>query len=617
MKKDQIGPSNNILEVNLTKKSFHTYKVTKKERKEYLGAKGLALKLLYNRMKPGVDPLGPDNYLALMMGPLLGTGAPCSGRFSSVSKSPLTRVFTHASCGGPFGMQLKTAGWDGLLITGKADKPTYLEINEDGVTFKDASNLWGMDTTEIQKNLGSKGDALVIGPAGENLVRFANICSGHRFLGRCGHGAVMGSKNLKAILAIGGTHKILPVEEDEFKKVKKLATKYINRNEITSDKYRNFGTNANVRLCNEVGILPVQNFTKGKSPHAEKIAGEVVKENHNTKHHTCKPCTILCGKKGTFAGKELTVGEYETAGLLGSNLNIFDPVKIAQWNKICGDMGMDTISSGATLGWVMEATEKGLVKTFLKFGETEGIEEALKDIAFARGFGKEMGQGTRELAKKYGGMDFAMQVKGLEMPAYDPRGSYGQGLSYAVANRGGCHLSTAIFAMENFFHLLKPYTIRAKADFVKFFENMYCCINSLHTCQFTAFAYTLEVPLTKYTPKTMLAFMMQYLPEVAVNLVDFSIYTKLWSTTTGIKVSNAEFMKAGNRIHLLERYMNTREGISRKDDTLPERFLKEGRECDPENHTVPLDTMLNIYYNVRGYVKNGIPKKAVLERHGI
>jgi aldehyde:ferredoxin oxidoreductase len=617
MKKEHKGAFNKVLEINLTKQEYTIYKVKPKERKMYLGAKGLALKLLYDRMKPRLDPLGPDNYLAFMMGPLLGSGAPCSGRFSSVTKSPLTGIFTHSSCGGPFGMELKTAGYDGVLVYGKAKKRTYLLIDEKGVQFKDASKLWGMDTVNVQKELGPKGAALVIGPAGENLVSFANIASGHRFLGRGGAGAVMGSKNLKAVLAIGGAYKIVPVQKEEFAALKKVATKYINSNDVTSNKYRNYGTTANVRLCNEAGILPVKNFKTGQHVDHDKIAGETVKAKYDTKHATCRPCTILCGKKGTFAGKELIVSEYETVGLMGSNLGIFDPVKIAIWNKVCGDMGMDTISAGNVIGWVMEATEKGLVKSSLKFGKTKGIDETLRDMALRKDFGKEMGQGTKRLADKYGGKEFAIQVKGLEMAAYDPRGCFGQGLSYAVANRGACHLSTAIFAMETFFHLLKPYTVRAKADFVKFFENLNCCINSVHTCQFTAFAYTLEVPLTKYTPKKLLGGMMQHLPEAAVNMVDFSTYTKFWSYVTGVKISNAEFMKAGERIHILERYMNTREGITKKDDTLPLRFLKEPRESDKDGHTVPLDAMLPIYYKVRGYDKNGVPKKELLKKLGI
>ncbi|MBF0105144.1 MAG: aldehyde ferredoxin oxidoreductase family protein [Deltaproteobacteria bacterium] len=615
--KEIIGTSNKVLEVDLTKENFKVYQVTEEERRLYLGGKGLGIKLLYDRMKPKTDPLGPDNIIAIMPGILMGTGAPCSGRYSSVTKSPLTNIFTHSSCGGPFGMQLKTAGWDGLLIKGKSKKPTYLVITETGVEFKSAGHLWGKTTSETQKELGAKGAALVIGPAGENLVRYANIVSGHRYLGRGGQGAVMGAKNLKAVLAIGGVYKIVPARLEEFKKIKKKATDYINSNDFTANLYRSYGTSTNVNRCNAEGILPVKNFTKGRSDDAHLISGEEVKAKHKTKHHTCRPCTILCGKKGGYQGKERVVPEYETVGLMGSNLEIFDTEALALWNELCGEMGMDTISAGGVLAWVMEATEKGLIKSNLKFGSAQEVTQALEDIALGRGLGKDMGLGTRLLSQKYGGEHFAIQVKGLELPAYDPRGSFGQGLSYAVANRGACHLSTAIFAMETFFKLLKPYTIRAKADFVHFFENLNCCVNSMHTCQFTAFAYTLEVPMTKYTPDAVLGCLMQNIPEIAVNLVDFSIYTNLYKTVTGIKISNSEFIGAGNRIHLLERLMNTREGITKKDDTLPDRMLFEGRECDPEERAVPLEALLKNYYKQRGYDANGIPTRKVLSKFGI
>lgn len=342
-----------------------------------------------------------------------------------------------------------------------------------------------------------------------------------------------------------------------------------------------------------------------------------MKEKHDTKHHTCKPCSIWCGKKGTFGGKQVPVPEFETVGLMGSNIGVFDTEKIAEWNVICSEMGIDTISTGGTLAWVMEAAEKGLVQSSLTFGSPEGISDALHDIAYARGFGKEMGMGVRFLSEKYGGKDFAIHVKGLEMAAYDPRGAFGQGLAYAVANRGACHLSSYLIALEVYFNLLKPFATRAKPEFVRLFESLTCCVNSLHTCQFTMFPYTLEPPLTKYTPPPVLGFMMQNIPKIAVKLVDFSIYTGFWSAVTGIKISNSDFFKAGDRIHVLERYMNTREGISRKDDTLPPRLLNEGRKDDPLNRTVPLEKMLKHYYKIRGYDKDGIPTEKTLRRLGI
>ena len=613
-----IGTSNRILDVDLTRNTVGVYEVEPTDRKRYLGGKGLGLKLLYDRLQAGADPLGDGNILAFMPGVLMGTGAPCSGRFAAVTKSPLTGIMAASSCGGPFGMNLKTAGWDGLLVRGKAAQPTYLMITAEGVEFRDAGALWGLDTSETQSKLNEKKRGLlVIGPAGENLVRFANIATGDRFLGRGGMGAVMGSKNLKAIVAVGGSYKIRPMDKPAFEKLKQKATAYINRNRFTGDLYRNYGTPANVSLSLKGGILPVNNFSDGTHAQALQISGEETRKNRGTSHHTCKPCTILCGKKGTFGGEEIPAPEYETLCLLGSNLGIFDIEKIAEWNRVCGRMGMDTISAGGTLAWVMEAAQKGLVQSDLKFGFPDGISQALTDIARGNGFGREMAQGSRALSEKYGGVSFAMHVKGLEIAGYDPRGSFGQGLAYAVANRGGCHLSAFLVGQEVFFHLLRPHAARAKADYVKFFESLNNCVNSLQTCLFTLYAYLMEPPLTKYTPPFALGLLMQELPQVAIPLIDYTLYRDFWSAVTGIKLSRREYLEAGDRITVLERYMNTREGICRLHDTLPERFLMEGRKSDPKARTVPIEKLRSKYYRKRGYDSNGIPTPKTLARLGI
>ncbi len=614
--KEIVGASNRILEINLSSKQIKDYEIADSERKMYLGGKGLGLKLLFERLRPGIDPLGADNYLAFMMGVLMGTGAPCSGRFAAVTKSPLTGIMLASSCGGPFGMAYKTAGYDGLLITGKSTQPVYLEIDAVAVKFQDASHLWGKQTFDTQQalNIGKKDGALVIGPAGENKVLFANIATGHRFLGRGGMGAVMGAKNLKAIVAHGNAYRIKPQKIDKFRAVCKKATKYIKRNKITGNLYRNYGTNSNTNPCNEAGILPVSNFRCGSDPRAREVSGQTIQRKYNTGYATCKPCTILCGHKGTYPdGSEHHIPEYESVNLLGPNLGIFNPDRITEWNDICCRMGMDTISAGATLSYVMEAGEKRLMETDLKFGSQAGISAALTNMALRRGQGNELANGTRWLSDKYGGKEFAINIKGLEMAAYDPRGAWGQGLAYAVANRGACHLSAYLIALETFFGLLNPFKSYAKAEFTKLFESATCCVNSLHTCHFTMYAYTLEAPLTRYTPDFMLAVLMQYLPQVTTKLVDFSIYADLFTTVTGIPMSTAEFLRAGDRIHVLERYMNTQEGISRKDDTLPDRFLNEGRKGDIQGRTVPLAKMLDKYYKLRGYDANGIPTPETLE----
>ncbi|MBN1252100.1 MAG: aldehyde ferredoxin oxidoreductase family protein [Bacteroidales bacterium] len=615
-----IGTSNNLLEINLSTNSITKSKINPKDREMYLGGKGLGLKLLYNRMNPGVNPLGADNMVAFMMGAFLGTGAACTARWDAVTKSPLTNIMLSSSCGGPFGLAFKTAGYDGLLLSGKSEKPVYIKIDENGASIEDASELWGKDTDETQEwfNLDKKDGVMVIGVAGENLVKFANVKSGHRFLGRGGIGAVLGSKNVKAIVAYGGKYKITPVDEDNFIKLKKKANKFINRNETTSKLYRKFGTASHVSSCNESGILPVNNFSDGYSEKANLISGETYREKHDGKSSSCKLCTIQCGHKGTFGkNKILQFPEYETVGLMGSNLGNYDTFKLAEWNDLCGKLGLDTISVGGTLSFVMEATEKGLMQTDLKFGTSEGIEKMLYDISLRKGIGDDVANGSRWLADKYGGKEFAMNVKGLEFAAYDPRGAWGQGLSYAVANRGACHLSAPVFALEGILHLLKPNTIRYKAKFVDYFEDMFAAINSLHTCQFTSYAYMLEPFIAKTTPNKLLAFMMQYLAGVALVLMDVSVYNKLYTSITGIKLSQNQMFKTGRRIHLLERYMNTREGISKKDDTLPKRFLEESRKSDTKNRVVPLEKMLEKYYKMKGYDTNGIPLAKTLSKLGI
>jgi aldehyde:ferredoxin oxidoreductase len=617
-----IGSNNRILEIDLTKKKFTETAISKKDRELYFGGKGLALKLLYDRMEPGVDPLGEKNMFVIETGVIMGTGAPCSGRFEAITKSPLTGIMNCSSCGGPFGMALKTSGWDTIIITGKASAPTYLAINSKGVQFKSAKAIWGKETDKAEAVLLKEGSgALVIGQAGENLVHFANIRSGHRFLGRGGMGAVLGSKNIKGIVAKGGEVKIVPAKKKLFTKINKKFFKYINNNPVTSGSYRSFGTNSATITCNTTGTLPVRNFTGGSHGEAHKISGETMAERFKTKWDTCKPCVIMCGHKGTIEGKERHIPEYETVHLLGSNLEIFDPVVISNWNELCSKYGIDTISLGGTLAWAMEATEKGLIKTNLKFGAIAGVAEMIRDIALCRGIGKDLAMGSRLASKKFGGEDFAMHVKGMELPGYEPRGSWGHGLGYATSNRGGCHLSSYVIAIEILFNMANPYTSRWKHYMVKFMENMFAAINSMHICQFTAYAVMFEPFLVKVSPFPLLKLLVQNTAPLAMNLMDVSLFPEIWHAILGKTylpyISMKNFLKMGQRVHVLERYMNTREGISKKDDTLPLRLLTEGRKCDVKERSVPIEKMIYKYYKSRGYDSNGIPKKRTLKRLGI
>jgi aldehyde:ferredoxin oxidoreductase len=612
------GAPNRVLSVNLSSETFEIVEIGRSDRLNYLGGKGLALKLFYDRLRPGADPLGAENIFIVMTGVLTGTGVPCSSRFSAVTKSPLTGIAAHSSCGGAFGEALKTSGWDGIIIEGKAKHPVYLVIDYDGVAFKSASKLWGKDTSGSGKLLEREGrGSLVIGPAGENIVSFANICSGHRFFGRGGMGAVLGSKLLKGMVAVGKEVKIIPANRKKLKRASKKLKRYINSNRMTSVSYRNFGTLANVHLCNAAGILPVRNFTSGSHDDALLVSGERIAETYKTKYSTCKHCTILCGHKFIAHGKERKVPEYETTGLLGTNLEIFDPVIIAEWNEICTEMGMDTISAGGTLAWAMEAEEKKIFHTGLRFGSPAGVSDMLRDIALKRGKGKELAAGTRALSEKHGGKAFAMHVKGMELAAYDPRGAVGHGLSYATANRGGCHLSTSLCVVEGFLGMADPHSEKGKPYMVKFFENCFAAVNSLHICQFTSFAVFLEPLIVKLSPLPVLKFFMNHLTPAALGMMDISLWPDLWSAVTGIPMDSSKFKRAGERIHVLERHINTREGISRKDDTLPSRFLNEGRKNDPSGASLNIEKMLDAYYRLRGFDSRGIPTAATLKRLGI
>lgn len=639
----KVENGDRVVEVHLSSRTTRIFHISRKDRRMYLGGKGLALRYFAERMRPGMDPLGPENVLAIFAGVVVGSGAPCSARFSAVTKSPLTQLVASSSCGGPFGIALKTAGYEGLILTGQCAHPTMLEIHESGVEFHSAEHLWGQDipTTQASLNLGPKDGDLVIGPAGENLVLFANIASGHRFLGRGGFGAVLGSKGIKAVVVRGGSIRDLPADPQGFEKVCRRATADIHRNRFTGHLYRNAGTASHVDLCNTAGILPIRNFQDGQDAQARHVSGWTMRERFGAKPSTCRPCTILCGHKGNFSDRQVRqLPEYETVGLLGTNLGIFDPELIAAWNEQCGRLGLDTISCGGVLGYVMEASEKGLMASPLRFGTPQGVSQAIESIAYRKGLGDEMAQGVRRLSEKYGGRSFAMHVKGLELPAYDPRGSWGQGLAYAVANRGGCHLSATLFPLEAFLGFLKPRTPKAKAHFVRFFESLYAGINSLPTCLFTTYAYLLEAPIARLTPKPILAWTMQTFPAIAVRLMDLRVFTRLFETLYGHPLSPRAFLQAGDRIVVLERLLNVREGVRRKDDTLPERILEETRPCDvtagpakgslwhrvvqwgcpktPTPSTRPprlaLDSMLDRYYALRGYNRNGVPMEKTLKR---
>lgn len=620
------GESGRYLDIDLTTKTYTIFTVPDEILDLYLGGKGLGLKLLYDRLggEDGsrlaeVDPLGEENILAFMMGAFLGTNAPCSARFAGVTKSPLTDIMVASSCGGPFGKACRTAGWDGLLVSGKAMSPTTIQIDEHGVSFEDASAYWGKETTISQDILidDKKKGALVIGPAGENGVLYSVIRSGHRYLGRGGMGTVMGSKNLKAIVAAGGAYRIQPVDAELFNEMKTLSKKYINDNAFIKD-YRSYGTNAGVLPGIKKGFAPVKNFKHRTDPRLGALSGEAMAEKYQTKHSVCGSCAVLCGKKGTYPdGKVRQIPEYETIGLFGGNIMNFDPDPIGAWNDRMGELGMDTISAGATIGWAMEAAEKGIRTSELEFGRTDNITEILDDIGYCRGPEAELGSGVRKLSETYGGKAFAPHVKGMEMAAYDPRAGWGQGLNYAVANRGGCHLNAYPIALEALLGFLPPYTTISKAKWVDYNENLFSVINSIQTCQFTVYGYMLEPLIPKHTPRPILRTAMFLMPRLAQSLLDLRVLSRFMTAITGRKLTERRMLEAGRRIHVLERHMNCLMGIRKEDDRLPERFLEEAETKHPDKKVVRLEPMVKQYYRCKGYDKHGVPTKRTLRRLGI
>ena len=617
-----VGESQRYLDIDLGARSWSVFSPAREDLRDYIGGKGLGLKLIYDRLGDrlgAVDPLGPDNILAFMMGTFIGTGAPCSARFAGITKSPLTGIMVASSCGGPFGMACKTAGWDGVLVRGRAESPTLLAIDESGASFAEAGGLWGMETGPAQERLvdNPRKAALVIGPAGENGVLYAVVRSGERYLGRGGLGTVMGSKNLKAIVATGMSHRILPADPESFVRHKAKARKYIDRNAFVRS-YRAYGTNYGVNPGVDAGFAPVRNFRDRTDERCRALSGEAMAERYRTSHAACAPCTILCGHRGTYPdGKERHVPEYETVGLWGGNILNFDPDLVGEWNVRMNELGLDTISCGATVSWAMEAAEKGIRPSALAFGRTDNIAATLDDIAHRRGEGAELALGSKRLAMKYGGLEFAAQVKGLEMAAYDPRAGWGQGLNYAIANRGGCHLNAYPISLEALFHFIPPYTKLSKVSWVAFLEDLFSAANSVQTCQFTIFGYLLEPPVAKYTPKPLLKLAMTLMPDVAQLVLDWSALSGLVAAITGRPLGMREFLRSGRRTHVLERHMNVACGVTAADDTLPRRFLEEAETRHPNRSVVPLAPMVRAYYRKKGYDEEGVPTPRLLRRLGI
>ncbi|MBI4617917.1 MAG: aldehyde ferredoxin oxidoreductase family protein [Planctomycetes bacterium] len=614
-----------ILEVDLGAGTFAFRPLDEETARLYLGGKGYGTRLLYDGTAAGIDPLGPENLLIFATGPLNGSFAPQSNRFAVIAKSPLTGAIGNAACGGSFAYGMKRAGIDILVVKRISAGRVRLEIDGDRseVRFLDASELWGKGTYETQAILGKKGYHAVIGPAGENLVLFAGIVSCERIAGRTGMGAVMGSKNLKAI-SVSGTRKLEMDDPEAFKDYLKKVHDIFEAHPMLGDTLKRFGTANLVTTTNARNILPTRNYQRGHFEDAWKVSGEYMADNTLVgTRSSCIHCPVTCGRQVELDGIGKVKGpEYETLAMMGPNLEISDIKKVSEWNYLADDMGLDTISLGGTLAFAMELQARDMLRTDLNFADPMGVSEMIRDIAHRRGMGNDLADGTRRMSEKFGGREFAMHVKGLELSAYDPRGSYAQGVEYATTNRGGCHVQGASMYLESTGPFtMNPHSLKLKAEIPILQQNLACAVNSMVLCIFSTYGI-IPGALHRLDRKSSIYRLLVSLFENSGPIFSIVMGLKtspvLWfekwlTMITGQPMSSGHLQEIGARIFNLERMYNLREGLSAKDDTLPPRILHEPtfRHLDSGH---PLHRLLPRYYAGRGWDRNGVPTKRTLDR---
>ena len=610
------GYMGKILRVDLTNQSTKEEAVSEELAKNYLGGAGFAIKYLYDELKPGTPPLDKENKLIFAVGPLTATGAPCSSRMAVVAKSPLTNAVGMALAGGHFPAEMKKAGYDMIIIEGKAEKPTYIAIKEGEVRFRSAEKLKGMMTTDtqlfIKEELGDHNYRVAcIGPAGERLVPLACIVNERRAAGRKGLGAVMGSKNLKAI-AVRGHQRPAIADAEKFKKARQAMNKAMRDSEVLYPHFAKDGTPMIVDDMTEMGIYSTKNWSAtGEIDWVKEQGRDAQHEMIVTKSH-CADCPVGCTqvklvKDGPYAGYLSEGPEFETTYSLGSTAGVGYLPAIIAADRICDEYGIDTMSAGVTIGFAMELYERGILTEKdtdglkLKFGNHAAMIEMLRRIAYKEGLGALLGQGTKKVAEKIGkgSGDYAMQIKGLELPAYDVRGAKAHGLNYATSYTGADH--NRGYAYQEIFGVPHPekvdrFVIKGKGRLTKWNQDVRCV-----TCDCA----------------TMCAFLLDMaVPDIACqNTAD------LVNAATGMRLTADEVQQIGERINNVARLFNIGEGFSRKDDTFPKRIMTEAIKAgDSAGQLISqkdLDTMLDEYYEARGWDKKGNPTAAKLKELGL
>ena len=630
------GYMGKVMMIDLSKSLVTEYPWSDRDRELYIGGKAMASKIMYDNFTGEETAFSEDNIIVVSTGPLTGTGAPCSNRMNISTLSPLTGITTSSNCGGNFGHYLKKAGMDALVIRGKCEKPTWIEIKNDKFFFHDAGDLWGMRVTETQEELQKimdnarkcrvKCGMLSIGPAGENLVKYAAVISGERAAGRAGVGAVFGSKNLKAMVATGN-HEVPVYSPEKFTKHCQKWTNTLRSHPLTGNQLPKMGTAGLVTPMQVRGILSSRNFAQGQFDEFEKISGEVLAEEYNIVNKGCMSCPIKCTRTVSVEGREVKGPELETLGLLGGGIMNDNIELILKWNYELDELGMDTISAAGTLAWAMEANEQGLWKNGLAFGKTANISKTIENIAFRRGIGNELAEGTRWLSEKYGGKDFAIQSKGLELSAYEPRRSVGQGLGYAVSNRGGCHLNGGyLVIIENLGLTANPQTPHAKADLCMVMQDLMESVSIGGQCLFSSYAvfpgFLIAKPnsfVTRAVNKVIpfvgpVVRVLNKFPEMAQFHLPLLPHTKATELATGMKYNLAAFIRAGERSYNVERAVNAKFGVNAAMDTLPKRLTDVPQDPNDPSTKVPLEVMKKVYYEARGWDENGLPSDAKLKK---
>lgn len=630
------GYMGRVLQINLSTGDVTDYPWTDKDRELYIGGKTMAAKILYDTLTGRENAYSEENPLIISTGPLTGTGAPSSSRFNISSLSPQTGFIISSNCGGTFGYHLKRAGIDALIITGRREERTWIEIDNGSVTFHNADDLWGTRITECQRLLAEKMSSkrgcdikfgkLCIGPAGENLVRYSAVISDERAAGRTGMGAVLGWKNVKAI-AVCGNHDTSVHDPSATKKWCQKWFRYLRNHPLTGNQLPRMGTAGLVSSMQMRGLLATKNYTEGRFEHFDKVNGETLAEEYNIVNKGCLSCPIKCARTVTVEGEDVKGPELETLGLLGGGILNKDLYHILKWNKELDDLGLDTISASNTLAYAMEANERGLWNNGLKFGDIEGISKIWDDIAYRRGIGNELAEGSKRLSEKYGGKEFAMQSKGLELAAYEPRRAVGQGLGYAVSNRGGCHLNGGyLVILEGLGLNIDAQTPHAKADFTMMFQDLMEMISATGQCLFTSYAFfpgflitrpngAITSAANKLLPHLGWAIrLMNKFPRVLAFHLPVFHHTKMMQKAVGMPMTFGKYLQTGERGFNLERAVNVRFGVSAAKDSLPKRLTDVPQDPNDPRTRVPLEQMKKIYYQARGWDKSGIPTCRTLKK---